>query len=81
MPCKEKYDKAHKNMKAHEAFISFFVQEHFDIQAVAKLKGVWQEYVKPIPEGASFEEKYEVTYGNWVWETKKCLPVHPRAVG
>jgi len=72
MPYEERYEKALVSMKAHEAFISSFIQEHLDDQAVAKLKGVWQEGVKPIPEDASFEEKYEVTYGNWVWETKNA---------
>ena len=26
--------------------------------------------IKPIPEEASFEEKYEVAYGNWIWSGK-----------
>jgi hypothetical protein len=72
MPYEERYKKALKNKEAHEAWISSFIQEHLGDQAVAELKGIWQKGVKPTPENASFEKKYEVTYGNWIWETKNA---------
>jgi hypothetical protein len=70
MPYSEKYAKVIDNMKFDESFIFPFVQEHLGDKAVSELKGIWQKGFKPIPEGASFEEKYEVAYGNWIWLAK-----------
>jgi hypothetical protein len=70
MPYSEKYAKVIDNMKFDESFIFPFVQKHLGDKAVSELKGIWQKGFKPIPEGASFEEKYEVAYGNWIWLAK-----------
>jgi hypothetical protein len=70
MPYSAKYTKVVDNMKFDESFIFPFVQEHLGDKAVSELKGIWQKGFKPIPEGASFEEKYEVAYGNWIWLAK-----------
>jgi len=70
MPYSEKYAKVIDNMKFDESFIFPFVQKHLGDQAVSELKGIWQMGFKPIPEEASFEEKYEVAYGNWIWLAK-----------
>jgi hypothetical protein len=70
MPHGEKYAKVTDNMKFDETFILPFVQKHLGDQAVAELKKTWQEGMKPIPEGASFEERYEIAYGNWIWLAK-----------
>jgi hypothetical protein len=70
MPYSEKYAKVIDNMKFDESFILPFVQEHLGDKAVSELKGIWQKGFKPLPEGASFEEKYEVAYGNWIWLAK-----------
>jgi hypothetical protein len=70
MPYSEKYAKVIDNMKFDESFILPFVQEHLGDKAVSQLKGIWQKGFKPLPEGASFEEKYEVAYGNWIWLAK-----------
>jgi len=74
MPYGEKYAKVIDNMKFDETFILPFVQKHLGDQAVSELKGIWQKGFKPIPEGASFEEKYEVAYGNWIWLAKNIYP-------
>jgi len=70
MPYSEKYAKVVDNMKFDESFGFPFIQKHLGGQAVSELKGIWQKGFKPIPEGASFEEKYEVAYGNWIWLDK-----------
>jgi len=70
MPYSGKYAKVMDNMKFDESFIFPFVQEHLGDKAVSELKGIWQKGFRPIPEGASFEEKYEVAYGNWIWLAK-----------
>lgn len=66
MPYIEKYTKVIDNMKFDEKFILPFVQKHLGEQAVGVLKETWQKGVKPIPESASFEEKYDVAYGGWI---------------
>jgi hypothetical protein len=70
MPYSEKYAKVIDNMKFDESFIFPFVQKHLGDKAVSELEGLWQKGFRPIPEGASFEEKYEVAYGNWIWLAK-----------
>jgi hypothetical protein len=70
MPYAEKYRMVIDNLKYHETSIQPLVGKIFGDQAVAELKRTNQEGIKPIPEGASFEEKYEIAYGNWVWSGK-----------
>lgn len=70
MSYSEKYAKVIENMKFDEEFILPFIQENLGSRAVGVLKDIWQKGCKPIPEGASFEEKYEVAYGNWICLTK-----------
>ncbi len=67
MPYEEKYHMVIDNLKYHETSIQPLVGKLFGDQAVAELKSTSIEGIKPIPEGASFEEKYEIAYGNWVW--------------
>jgi hypothetical protein len=71
MPYNEKYAKVIDNMKFDQAFIVPFVQRHLGDQAVAEIKKTWEEGMKPIPEGASFEQKYEIGYANWIWLAKQ----------
>jgi hypothetical protein len=81
MPYSEKYAKVVDNMKFDESFIIPFVQKHLGDRAVSELKGVWQKGFKPIPERASFEEKYEVAYGNWIWLAKNIYPFVRKQMG
>jgi len=70
MPYSERYAKVIDNIKFDESFIFPFVHKHLGDQAVSELKGIWQKGFKQIPENASFEEKYEVAYSNWIWLAK-----------
>jgi hypothetical protein len=81
MPYSEKYAKVTDNIKFDESFILPFVKKHLGDQAVSELKGIWQKGFKPIPEGASFEEKYEVAYGNWIWVAKNIYPFIRKRIG
>jgi hypothetical protein len=81
MPFSEKYAKVIDNIKFDESFIFPFVHKHLGDQAVSELKGIWQKGFKPIPEEASFEEKYEVAYGNWIWLAKTTYPFIRRQMG
>jgi hypothetical protein len=66
MPYSEKYALAQKNIKFEDEYVPSFIQRHLGNEAVAELQKICQEGVKPIPEGASDEEKYEIAYGNWI---------------
>ena len=81
MPYSEKYAKVIDNIKFDESFIFPFVHKHLGDQAVSELKGIWQKGFKPIPEGASFVEKYEVAYGNWIWLAKNIYPFVRKQMG
>lgn len=73
MPYSEKYAKVIDSMKFDETFILPFVREQLGDQAAAKIKKTWQEGAKSIPETASFEEKYEIAYSNWIWLAKNTF--------
>jgi hypothetical protein len=81
MPYDEKYAKVVDNMKFDETFTLPFVQKHLGDQAVAELKQLWQEGTKPIPDGASSKEKYEVAYANWIWLAKNIPKSAPKGNG
>lgn len=81
MPYEEKYRIVIDNLKYHETSIHPLVGKLFGDQAVAELKRTSQEGIKPIPEGASFEEKYEIAYGNWVWSGKSVYKLIREKMG
>ena len=70
MPHVEKYAIVLDKIKSHDALLSPFIKKHLDEQALVELKKLWQEGVKPIPEDASSEEKYEIAYSNLMWQGK-----------
>lgn len=72
MPYDEKFANVIANMEFDEKFILPLVQTHLGDQGVSALKAIWQEGTKPISEGASFEEKYETAYSNWIWMAKSA---------
>ncbi|MFC1962632.1 hypothetical protein ACFLWB_01340 [Chloroflexota bacterium] len=72
MSYSEKHAKVIDNMKFDEMFILPFIQKHLGDQAVSELERTWQEGVKPVREEASFEEKYEAAYSNWIWIAKSA---------
>jgi hypothetical protein len=81
MPYEEKYATVIDNMKFEETFILPLVQKHLGDSAVAELKRTWQEGAKPIPEGGSFEQKYEMAYGNWIWMAKSAYSLIRKKMG
>jgi hypothetical protein len=81
MPYNEKYAKVIDNIKFDQAFIVPFVQKHLGDQAVAEIKKTWEEGMNPIPEGASFEQKYEIAYANWIWLAKQIFPFIRQRMG
>ena len=70
MPYSEKYANVLDSIKLSDTLVPSFVQKHLGNQAVDEFRSVWQQGVKPIPEDASFEEKYELAFSNWIWMGK-----------
>ncbi|MBW2341252.1 MAG: hypothetical protein JRF50_13065 [Deltaproteobacteria bacterium] len=73
MPYSEKYAMVADNVKFDKSFLYPFVRRHLGDQTVNELKGIMQSGFKPVPEEASFEEKYEVAYGNWIWSVRNIF--------
>lgn len=73
MPHGEKYAIVLDRIKSHDVLLSAYIKKHLDEQALFELKKLWQEGAKPIPEDASVEEKYEIAYGNLMWQGKSNL--------
>jgi hypothetical protein len=81
MPYSEKYAKVIDSTKFYETFIVPFVQKHLGDQAGAEIRKTWQEGMKSIPSGGSFEEKYEVAYANWIWLGKNTFSFIRKRMG
>ena len=75
MPYEEKYRMLIDNIKYHEASVTPLIGEVFGDQAMAELQKLSQEGIQPVPEEASFEEKYEMVYSNWIWTGKSVYKV------
>ncbi len=73
MPYSEKYAIVLDKIKPDDVLISPFIKKHLDEQALIELQKLWQEEVKPIPEDASDEVKYEIAYSNLMWQGKSSL--------
>ena len=71
MPYEEKYNGVLSYMKMLEGFTLPLIKENLGDQKVEELKKIWQEELKPVPEDASYEEKYEIAFGNWArnWQS------------
>jgi hypothetical protein len=79
MPYSEKYTIIVDNM--NDTFVPSFVQKHLGDQPVVELRRIWEEGIKTVPDDASFEEKYEIAYGNWVWMAKSSLTLIRERLG
>ena len=66
MSCSEKYANVLGDIK-REAFVPAFIEKQLGESAAAEFQKICQEGVKPIPEEASLEEKYEIAFSNWIW--------------
>lgn len=67
MPYGEKYEKVIASIRLLDTIVLPLVKKHQNEQGVEKLKEVWRGGSKEISEDASFEEKYEMAYSNWIW--------------
>jgi len=57
------------------------IQKHLGDQEVGVLKETWQKGFKPVPASASFEDRYEAAYGNWIWIVRNTYNFIRRQMG
>ena len=71
MPFKEKYEACLGGTKALESFGFSIVKERLGESKLNELKSIWRKQAEPIPQNASYEEKYEIEYRNWLrnWQS------------
>ncbi|MBW1648471.1 MAG: hypothetical protein JRJ72_10275 [Deltaproteobacteria bacterium] len=66
MPYSEKYKLAQENGMFLKNLAPAFIESHLGHQAALELQEALQEQVRAVPENASFEDKHEVAYGNFI---------------
>jgi len=71
MPFKAKYEFCINGAKALEVFGFPLVKERLGDGKLDELKSILQKQSRVIPEDASYEEKYEIAYSNWLrnWQS------------
>ena len=71
MSFEQKYDNVLRSRKVLEAVVLPLVERELGSDGAAELKRLWGEESRPLPTGATTEERYEVAYANWLrnWQT------------
>ena len=71
MPFAEKHAHVVEYTRLLETFAPPLFQKHLGDKAMMELLNTWKNVVEPIPDGASDEAKYEITYHNWIrqWDS------------
>ena len=64
MSFEKKYSSALDGMKFIESYVLPFVKENLGDEKLTEFKEIWQKESKPIPHDATYEEAYEIAYGN-----------------
>jgi hypothetical protein len=70
MPYSEKCNLVQDSIRLIHTFVPSFVKKHLGDQTVVELQNIWREGIRPVPEDASIEEKYNIAYGNFIWMEK-----------
>ncbi len=73
MPYSEKYSSVLDTIKREDRFVPQFIQEHLGEKATTEFQKLCKGKSGAIPEDASFEEKYELAYGNWISEAQNIF--------
>lgn len=66
MPAAEKYARVMDAIEQDDR-LSIFIEEQLGSDAYAEYQKIRDSGLRPIPEGASPEEKYELAFSNWMW--------------
>jgi len=66
MPYDEKYSSMLSYLKLLDDNVLSLVEKELGAQKVAELGTIWQNGTQTIREDATYEEKFNIAYGNWV---------------
>jgi len=66
MPYDEKYSGVLSYMKLLDDNVLSLVEKELGAQKVAELNTIWHNVTQTIREDATYEEKFNIAYGNWV---------------
>jgi len=66
MPYDKKYLSMLSYLKLLDNNVLPFVEKELGVQKVAELRTIWQNGTQTIREDATYEEKYNIAYSNWV---------------
>ena len=66
MPYDEKYSSMLSYLKLLDDNVLSLVEKELGAQKVAELGTIWQNGTQTICEDATYEEKFNIAYGNWV---------------
>ena len=66
MSYSDKFGRLLDTMEMEKDFIIPFVSMHLGRHALEDLHAIWNEGVNRIPDDASYADRYEIAYGNWV---------------
>jgi hypothetical protein len=67
MPYAEKYRRVLGGQK-HDEYVATFIEERLGREAAEECQRLVDSGQEPVPEDASFRDKYEIAYKNWMWE-------------
>ena len=81
MPYQKKYSNVLDSFKRIDKYVPAFIREHLGEQEVIELQKIRQEGMNIIPEDASFEEKYELSYGNLISEFQSIINIVRERLG
>lgn len=68
MSYKDNYKNILGYTKLLAAFIPPLVEKYLGKDGMIEVGKIWQEGLKGIPVNASYKEKYELAYANWMWK-------------
>lgn len=70
MPIEQKVRFVSKSIAREYVYIPEFFRRYADENAVTQLINDWQRGIEKLDREVSIEERYHVTYGNWIWMSK-----------
>lgn len=81
MPYIKNYKIARKNIAIFESFFPSFINKNMGDQAVIEHQKNCKERIQSDPDDASFENKYEIAYSNWIRMSKSNFSFIRKNIG
>ncbi len=81
MTFEKKYSTVLSGMKTVESFVLPFVKENLGEESVNELKTIWEKQNAPVPEDASYEQKYDIAFRNWILNYDSAFELVEKSLG